>query len=62
MDNQQNVPVACFGCVQFGLEFIKLFMLNWSDNDIYHAHKCLNANNCWHLNIYLQDKYNICEF
>ena len=23
---------------------------------IYHAYKCLNANNCWHFNIYDQDK------
>ena len=28
------------------------FMLNSIEHDIYHAHKCLNANNCWHLNIY----------
>ena len=24
---------------------------------IYHAYKCLNANNCWHFNIYEQDKF-----
>ena len=24
---------------------------------IYHADKCLNANNCWHFNIYEQDKF-----
>ena len=24
---------------------------------IYHAHKCSNANNCWHFNIYKQDKF-----
>ena len=23
----------------------------------YHANKCLNANNCWHFNIYEQDKF-----
>ena len=23
---------------------------------IYHANNCLNANNCWHFNIYEQDK------
>ena len=23
---------------------------------IYHANKCLNANNCWHFDIYEQDK------
>ena len=24
---------------------------------IYHANKCLNANNCWHCNIYEQDEF-----
>ena len=24
---------------------------------IYHANKCLNANNCWHFNICEQDKF-----
>ena len=24
---------------------------------IYHANKCQNANTCWHLNIYKQDKF-----
>ena len=24
---------------------------------IYHAYKCLNANKCWHFNIYEQDKF-----
>ena len=24
---------------------------------IYHANKCLNASNCWHFNIYEQDKF-----
>ena len=24
---------------------------------IYHANKCLNANNCWHFNIYEQEKF-----
>ena len=23
----------------------------------YHVHKCLNANNCWHFNIYEQDEF-----
>ena len=36
-----------------GLEVIKLFfMLNSTEHKIYPAHKCLNANNCWHFNIY----------
>ena len=34
-------------------------MLNSAEHEIYPAHKCQNANNCWHLNIYEQDKYNI---
>ena len=24
---------------------------------IYHANKCLNANNCWHFNIYEHDQF-----
>ena len=24
---------------------------------IYHAYRCLNANKCWHFNIYKQDKF-----
>ena len=44
-------------CKQFGPrsgpEVIKLFfMLNSAEHEIYPAHKCLNANNCWHFNIY----------
>ena len=35
------------------------FMLNSAEHKIYPAHKCLNANNCWHFNIYEHDKYNI---
>ena len=26
---------------------------------LYPAHKCQNANNCWHFNIYQQDKYSM---
>ena len=28
------------------------FMLNSSESEHYPARKCLNANNCWHFNIY----------
>ena len=28
------------------------FILNSAEDKIYPAHKCLNANNCWHFNIY----------
>ena len=28
------------------------FMLNSSEHEIYPAHKCLNANQCWHFYIY----------
>ena len=34
-------------------------MLNSAEHEINPAHECLNANNCnncWHFNIYLQDK------
>ena len=48
-------------------EIIKLhFRLNSPEHEIYPVHKCKNANNCWHFNIYKQehkfykqDKYNI---
>ena len=34
-------------------------MLNSSEREIYIIHRCLNANNCWHFNIYEQDNYKI---
>ena len=35
-----------------GLKVITLFfMLNSGEHEIYPAHKCQNANNCWHFNI-----------
>ena len=37
-------------------------MLNSSEHEIDPANKCLNAINCWHLNIYLQYEYNIWEY
>ena len=40
-----------------GPEVIKLFfMLNSTDHELVPAHKCLNANDCWHLNIYEREK------
>ena len=36
-------------------------MLNSAEHEIYPAHKCYNANNCWHFIIYEQDKYIILE-
>ena len=34
-------------------EVIKtFFMLNSAKHKIYLSHKCQNANNCWHFNIY----------
>ena len=35
-------------------------MLNSTEHKIYHAHLSLNANNCWHFNVYKHDIYNIC--
>ena len=32
--------------------FKTFFILNSSEHEIYPAHKCKNANNCWHFNIY----------
>ena len=40
------------------LEVSKKIMLISTVYEIYHAHKCYNANDYWHFNIYLQDKYN----
>ena len=31
------------------------FMLNSAEHEIFPAHKCLNANNCWNFNIYEQE-------
>ena len=33
------------------------FMLNSTEHELYPVLKCLNANNCWHFNIYEQDKF-----
>ena len=33
----------------------KILAIKLSD-DVYHANKCKNANNCWHFNIYKHDK------
>ena len=32
------------------------FMLNSIEHESFPAHKCSNANNCWHFNIYEQEK------
>ena len=41
-------------------EVIKLFFRpNTTKHETYHAHKCQNANNCWHFNIYKHDKISI---
>ena len=34
------------------LNYKKNFILNSAEYEIYPAHKCKNANNCWHFNIY----------
>ena len=34
-----------------------LISFNCFSEYIYHANKYLNANNCWHFNIYEQDKF-----
>ena len=33
-----------------------VFSGNINEHEIYHAHKWLNANNCWHFNIYQHDR------
>ena len=45
-----------------GLRVIKLFMLNPTEPEIYSAYNVKMPTveiNCWHFNIYKQDKYNI---
>ena len=41
--------------------YTTFFMLNSTDDEIYHAHKCENANNYWHLTLIsmINSKYNI---
>ena len=34
----------------------KIFILSSAEHEILSAHKCQNANNCWHFNIYEQEK------
>ena len=34
----------------------KNFMLEWAEHAIFPAHKCYNSNQCWHFNIYQQNK------
>ena len=51
-------------CISFGSAarprgYKTLTMLNSAEHEIYPAHKCQNANYCWHFNIYKHDKYNI---
>ena len=33
-----------------------IFMLNSIEHEIFPAHKCKNANNCWHFNMYEREK------
>ena len=55
------VTKVLFSCIQrdsscasrYRVKDYKTFsMLNSAEHKIYPAHKCLNANNCWHFNIY----------
>ena len=51
-----QLPETLFFIWPFNKTF---FMLNSTEQEIYHAHKCWNANNGWHFNIYKHDKNNI---
>ena len=59
--NNKCIAVTCYIDLynysmhqNLALRFLKtFFILNSAEHDIYPAHKCLNANNCWHLNILL---------
>ena len=37
---------------ELALRLENFSMLNSAEHEIYPAHKCQNANNCWHFNIY----------
>ena len=39
------------GCLP-GSEVIFFLMLNSTDHESFPAHKCKNANKCWHFNMY----------
>ena len=52
VDSDQNAP---FGAV-WPRGYKTIFMLNSAEHEIFPAHKCKNANNCWHFNLYGQEK------
>ena len=60
--NDDVEPVRTFkkqmekGWFTWSPAYKKFSMLNSAETKIYPAHKCLNAYNCWHFNIYEQDK------
>ena len=57
-NTQVGINVRVRTAPRSGPEVIKLFlffMLNSSEREIFPAHKYLNANNCWHFNIYKQE-------
>ena len=41
--------------MQSSPEVKKKFMLNSAEHEMFPVHKCYNANNYWHLNIYKQE-------
>ena len=58
------VGIVCPGCISIHLKvsmtrhwgYKKNFMLDSAELEIFPAHKCENANNCWHFDIYEQEK------
>ena len=39
-------------CIINMLFYKTCFLLNSAEHEIYPAHKCSNANSCWHFNFY----------
>ena len=37
---------------QLAPRLYNFFVLNSAGHEIFPVHKCLNANNCWHFNVY----------
>ena len=53
---ENKVLLAGFLREFWPLGYKTCFMLSSTEHGFFPAHKCENANNCWHFNIYEQEK------
>ena len=51
-DNERKIMKGCVPMEVWPQGYKTFFMLNSTEHEIFPAHKCYNANNCWHFNIY----------